>query len=324
MKILYSADLHIRVGQKNVPKEWQKNRFLMFFDKLKNIAVDQEAALIILGGDIFDRAPNLEELELYFSMITRLPVRTIIYDGNHEATKKGHTFLSNLKQATESINPLISVITEATQFKYLDAVLDIIPYTEIPKLKAKSHEFKELNSNIVCTHVRGNIPPHVLPEVDLDFFDRWDVVLAGDLHSYSNCQRNILYPGSPLTTSFHRKEVSTGVIIFDTNTLNHEWVELKLPQLIRKTVSSQEEIISTEFHHTIYEIEGSSVELADIDVKNDLVDKKLVKKDYTSTLILKDKTIAEELEIYLDKVRKFSKSEISKVIEVLIEEGQIE
>lgn len=324
MKILYSADLHIRVGQKNVPKDWQKNRFLMFFKQLRNIAEKQSVDLIILGGDIFDRAPNLEELELYFSLVTCLPVRAIIYDGNHEATKKGQTFLTNLKQATETINPLVSVITEVTEFKFLGEVIDIVPYTEIPKIKNKTHNFDNLNSKVMCTHVRGSIPPHVEPEIDLELLDRWEVVLAGDLHSYSNSQRNILYPGSPLTTTFHRKEVKTGVIVFNTKDLSHEWVSLQLPQLIRKTVSSAEEIIATEFHHTIYEIEGSSVELADIDVKNGLVDKKLVKKDYTSTLVLKDKTIAEELQIYLKKVRKFSDSEISRVVEVLIEEGSIE
>jgi len=53
--------------------------------------------------------------------------------------------------------------------------------------------------------------PHVKPEVDLDRFEDFPVVFAGDLHAHSNTQRNIVYPGSPMTTSFHRKEVSDRV-----------------------------------------------------------------------------------------------------------------
>ena len=56
------------------------------------------------------------------------------------------------------------------------------------------------------THVRGEIPPHVKPEVDLDMFEDFPVVFAGDLHAHSNTQRNIVYPGSPMTTSFHRSK----------------------------------------------------------------------------------------------------------------------
>ena len=59
------------------------------------------------------------------------------------------------------------------------------------------------------THVRGEIPPHVKPEVDLDRFEDFPVVFAGDLHAHSNTQRNIVYPRSPMTTSFHRTEVQT-------------------------------------------------------------------------------------------------------------------
>ena len=65
------------------------------------------------------------------------------------------------------------------------------------------------------THVRGEIPPHVTPEVDLDRFNDFPVVYAGDLHSHSNTQRNIVYPGSPMTTSFHRDVVKTGYLLID-------------------------------------------------------------------------------------------------------------
>jgi hypothetical protein len=31
MKILFTADLHIRIGQKNIPKEWAINQYRIMF-----------------------------------------------------------------------------------------------------------------------------------------------------------------------------------------------------------------------------------------------------------------------------------------------------
>ena len=73
MKILFSADHHIKLGQKSVPIEWQKNRYKMLFSKLNSIPCD----LQIVGGDIFDRMPTIEELEL-FMQIFRDSIRNCV------------------------------------------------------------------------------------------------------------------------------------------------------------------------------------------------------------------------------------------------------
>ena len=54
---------------------------------------------------------------------------------------------------------------------------------------------KFISTAPLFTHVRGEIPPHVKPEVDLDRFEDFPIVFAGDLHAHSNSQRNIVYPG---------------------------------------------------------------------------------------------------------------------------------
>ena len=149
------------------------------------------------------------------------------------------------------------------------------------------------------THVRGEIPPHVKPEVDLDRFEDFPVVFAGDLHAHSNTQRNIVYPGSPMTTSFHRNEVQTGYLLINPSDWSWRWDPFDLPQLLRKTVSDPSEMTPTDYHHTIYEIEGDIQELAN--VKNsELLDKKVVKRSSEATLVMnKEMTIQEELVEYL-------------------------
>jgi hypothetical protein len=165
------------------------------------------------------------------------------------------------------------------------------------------------------THVRGEIPPHVTPEVDLDRFNDFPVVFAGDLHSHSNTQRNIVYPGSPMTTSFHRKVVETGYLIIDTETNKWDWSKFELPQLLRKTVDNTDDMIQTEFHHTIYEIEGDVADLAG--VKNsELLDKKVVKRSSESTLNLKDLTMEEELAEYLSAILNLNDEKIQQIMGV--------
>jgi hypothetical protein len=308
MKILFSADWHLKLGTKNIPDEWAINRYNILFNRLHEL--ESEAYIHIIGGDLFDRLPNMGELELYFKYISGCKTKTIIYPGNHEALKKDTTFLTHLKEATFAINPLVTIHDD--YFSFLN--VDIIPYNKLKEFEKNPIDFQ---GNILCTHVRGEIPPHVKPEVPLELFDRWKIVLAGDLHSYSNSQRNILYPGSPVTTSFHRSLVDTGVIFLDTDTLKHEWVKLEVPQLIRKTIKAGEEMVADPYHHVIYEVEGDMDELSNIS-DHELLDKKVVKRDTDVALILEpEMTLAQEVEEYLRYILQVSDESVEKALQVL-------
>lgn len=305
--ILFTADIHIKIGQKNVPVDWALNRYKMYIDQLSK--AEQEASLHIVGGDIFDKSPNLQELSVYFDMVAKASIPTIIYPGNHESTKKLETFFTVLKQATKSINPLVEVIDEIKEYK----TFSILPYN---KLHEKG-SIESLNKNLALfTHVRGEIPPHVKPEVDLERFREFPIVYAGDLHSHSNCQRNIVYPGSPMTTSFHRNRVETGYLLIEENNLTEwSWRRFALPQLIRKTVTSTEDMLPTDFDHTIYEVEGDLQQLSAVE-NSELLDKKIVKRSTEVTLKLADKTLPEELDAYLEEVLELPKNTRELALEV--------
>lgn len=311
MRKLLIADVHIKLGQKNVPREWALNRYDMFFDQVAK--VEKEVDEIIIPGDLFDRMPTLDELALYFKFVTQRTKRTIISTGNHEATKKGKSFFTELKGVTERLNPHVEIV--------VDGILEeddyyVVPY-EFIKNKAL---WQSLASKYVFTHVRGEIPPHVKPEIELEWLDKFPIVFAGDLHSHSNSQRNIVYPGSPMTTSFHRNEVSTGYIIIEDD-WTWKWEPFDLPQLIRKTVSDPSEMVPTDFHHTIYELEGNIKDLSGVG-NSELLDKKLVKRSSDTALVLDKKmTISEELTEYLRYIQELSDSEIDGIMEVFNEYG---
>lgn len=304
--ILFTADIHIKLGQKNVPRAWAKARYTEFFTQCAEISKDSE--LHVVGGDIFDRMPTLEEVELYFEFVSSCIVPTLIFDGNHEATRKHHTFLTALKEVTTMVNPLVEIVDSVTEYSWGT----ILPYCELHK----KNVIEGLNkTKPLFTHVRGEVPPHVKPEVDLSRFKDFPIVFAGDLHAHSNSQLNIVYPGSPMTTSFHRSEVNTGFLLIDPNDITkYCWGEFELPQLLRKTVTAQEDMVSTDYHHTIYEIEGDLTELAG--VKNvELLDKKVVKRSSEASLILDgDMTITEELYEYLLYILELSPEKASSIV----------
>jgi len=307
--ILFTADWHIKLGQKNVPVSWSLNRYKMFFEQVHSL--EQMCNMHIIGGDLFDRLPNMEELELYFSFVRNVKIPTLIFDGNHEATKKNKTFFTQLAQVTRDINPLVNVQT----ISYVDKEMGftVLPYCELHK----KNIFDTLPKGYpLFTHVRGEIPPHVKPEVDLELFEDFPVVFAGDLHAHSNTQRNIVYPGSPMTTSFHRNEVSTGYLLINEEDWSWIWEPFDLPQLIRKTVTDTKDMVATDFHHTIYEIQGDMQDLADVQ-NTELLDKKVVKRNSEATLILeKSMTIQEELSDYLSYVLEIEEAKVPDIIGV--------
>jgi len=305
------ADIHIKLGQKNVPKEWAINRYEMFFNQVTEL--EKEVDMLVIPGDIFDRMPTLEELTLYFQFIAQRKKKTIISTGNHEATKKGKSFFTELKGVTERLNPLVEVVVD---YIYDNGDFYVVPY-EYVKNKAT---WDGLENRPVFTHVRGEIPPHVKPEIPLEWLDKFPVVFAGDLHSHSNTQRNIVYPGSPMTTSFHRNEVDTGYLVVNPD-WTWKWKTFDLPQLLRKTVSDPSEMVSTDFHHTIYELEGSIKDLSKIE-NSDLLDKKLVKRSSDTTLVLDKKmSLSDELVEYLRYIQELPEKEIEKIMEVFNEYG---
>lgn len=310
MNILFIADIHIKLGQKNVPVTWARNRFELFIKQLQKM--QEQAQQVIVGGDIFDKLPNTEEMELYFDLVASFTKPTIIYSGNHEAIKKDTTFLTHLKRATSKLNPLVVVIDDY----YSDKNIDIIPYNRIKDF-VDNFDKQTFSNRILCTHVRGEIPPHVKPEIPLELLDGWQVVLAGDLHSYENCQRNILYPGSPYTTSFHRNPVKTGAILLCCETLTHKWLEFELPQLLKVTVQAGSETTATDFDHTIYEIEGDMQQLGNLE-DSELIASKVIKRDTDSALILAPQmSLNEEVREYLTYILELPDQTVERVLKEL-------
>ena len=92
------------------------------------------------------------------------------------------------------------------------------------------------------------------------------------------------------------------------------WDAFELPQLIRKTVSSTEDMVPTDWHHTIYEIEGDMQELANVE-NSSLLDKKVIKRSTEATLVMdKEMSIQDELVEYLTYILEIPQPKIPEIV----------
>ena len=301
-KILCSADWHIILHKKKVPYEWQVNRFKQMFRKL--IALEQSCDVHIIAGDIFDKKPEPDEICLFLSYINSVTIPTYIIPGNHDATRKGESFFEYFTQENAIKNENVHVFTRNGRASVGSTSFQFFPYGEMQMDNLPDY----VEDDIMVTHIRGEVPPHITPEYDFSRLRSWGLVLLGDLHfNHRYGDTNCYYPGSPLNTTFDRDDKREyGVDIYDvidSRNYTREFYDLKLPKLLRKTISVGEEMIPDPINHVMYEVKGSLDELAKIE-NSELLDKKMVEKPAEeSTLDLKGKTTYEELEIYLNYIK---------------------
>lgn len=307
MKLLFLADIHIKDKHKGVPSEWLEERWQVFLDEFER--VQKKADYCILGGDIFDTAnPTPIETRRYFELVQACNIPTVITTGNHEQKTKKYNILEDYASTTIAVNPLVSVVTKPeTIFG-----VDILPYQYINEPRN--------TSKILVTHVRGEIPPHVKPEVDLDIFKEYTLVLAGDLHAHSNSQRNIMYPGSPYTTSFHRSPVhgENGALLVDLENLSDvKFIDFQLPQLLRYTIKSVDEVVPEDVDFIQWELEGEMSEVANI--KDTSIRKKPKVKQTEARLNLTEALdIVSELDMYFDQIEQLNEKDKQRVINTYV------
>jgi DNA repair exonuclease SbcCD nuclease subunit len=312
MKILNSADWHILLHKKKVPYKWQVNRFKTMFRKL--LALEHQCDVHIISGDVFDKKPEADEVCLFLSYINSVTKPTFIIPGNHEATKKGNSFLEYFGQENAIKNKNVRIITENKRVQVNSAIFQFFPYGEM-QLDNLPKYFED---DILVTHIRGEVPPHITAEYDFEKLRPWKLILLGDLHFAHKYQDYpAYYPGSPLNVTFDRddkRKYGVNIItkFYEDFTYKVDFVDLELPKLLRKTISVKDNLKKDDFNHVVYEVTGSIDELSKIE-NSELLDKKIASQPVeNSKLDLKNKSLFEELELYLNFIKIKNTEEILK------------
>jgi len=200
-------------------------------DRIKRLAkllAEKSYTSVVLAGDLFDKArPTLEEQKAMQHFINTIADVSDVYiiSGNHEA---------------------VNTTTHKTTFDYI--TLSNCTYVTFEELILEGHpvllagwshkgklKYGTVKSKVCVSHIRSALPPHITAEMQMDFTDKFDLVLLGDIHDKYSPKDNVHYTNSPYAISFSSASPSGSYIEFDPKTLDWQYVDTSLPQKVKLT-----------------------------------------------------------------------------------------
>lgn len=258
MKIVHCSDLHLGKrfsGNKDyVKKRYMDffNAFAVFVDRVEEIKPD----VCLIAGDIFDKReinPDiLSKTEYLFKKLKGSVKKDIIaIEGNHDNSRiLEESWLEYLQE--QNILKVFYYNKDFEEKNYLK-IDDINFYPvgypgfmideALTKLSEKLNP-QEKNIVIVHTGISGSINtlPGLVSTSILDLFkDKAIYIAGGHIHSFTTYPKEKPYffvSGSlEFSNVQNEKSDKKGFILFDTDTLNYEFIELEHRKRIKKDFS---------------------------------------------------------------------------------------
>ncbi|WP_338978369.1 exonuclease SbcCD subunit D [Fusobacterium polymorphum] len=288
MKIVHCSDLHL--GKKlSGTKDYVTKRYMDFFnafatfvDKVEEIKPD----VCLIAGDIFDKKEiNPDILSKTESLFKRLRDNVkndiIAIEGNHDNSRiLEESWLEYLQE--QNILKVFYYNKDFDEKNYLK-IDDINFYPvgypgfmideALTKLSEKLNP-QEKNIVIVHTGISGstNTLPGLVSTSILDLFkDKAIYIAGGHIHSFTTYPKEKPYffvSGSlEFSNVQNEKSDKKGFILFDTDTLNYEFIELEHRKRIKKDFSyTNFSNLENEFENFVKELNLTGEEILVISV----------------------------------------------------------
>lgn len=288
MKIVHCSDLHL--GKRfSGNKDYVKKRYMDFFnafatfvDKVEEIKPD----VCLIAGDIFDKKeinPDiLSKTEYLFKRLRDNVKKDIIaIEGNHDNSRiLEESWLEYLQE--QNILKVFYYNKDFEEKNYLK-IDDINFYPvgypgfmideALTKLSEKLNP-QEKNIVIVHTGISGstNTLPGLVSTSILDLFkDKTIYIAGGHIHSFTTYPKEKPYffvSGSlEFSNVQNEKSDKKGFILFDTDTLNYEFIELEHRKRIKKDFSySNFSNLENEFENFVKELNLTGEEILVISI----------------------------------------------------------
>ena len=288
MKIVHCSDLHL--GKRfSGNKDYVKKRYMDFFnafatfiDKVEEIKPD----VCLIAGDIFDKKeinPDiLSKTEYLFKKLKDSVKKDIIaIEGNHDNSRiLEESWLEYLQE--QNILKVFYYNKDFEEKNYLkidDINFYPVGYPGFMIDEALTKLSKKLNpqeKNIVVVHtgISGSTDtlPGLVSTSILDLFkDKAIYIAGGHIHSFTTYPKEKPYffvSGSlEFSNVQNEKSDKKGFILFDTNTLNYEFIELEHRKRIKKDFSySNFSNLENEFENFVKELNLTGEEILVISV----------------------------------------------------------
>lgn len=237
MKIMHLADLHLG---KSILEQSLIEDQKYILDKIVNIVKNNEIDVVLVVGDVYDKAiPNVEAVKLFsefLSKLYKLSVKVFVISGNHDSKDRlsfgNELFIDNdvyiegifdgelksyqLEDEFGKVNIYMLPFVKPADVRryypdnvttsYHDAVKCIVDNT---KLDSKDrniimvHQFVTASGVDIIRSESESISLGGIDNVDVSLFDCFDYVAMGHVHGPQRLIRDVVrYAGSPLKYSF--------------------------------------------------------------------------------------------------------------------------
>ena len=288
MKIVHCSDLHL--GKRfSGNKDYVKKRYMDFFnafatfvDKVEEIKPD----VCLIAGDIFDKReinPDiLSKTEYLFKRLKNNVKKEIIaIEGNHDNSRiLEESWLEYLQE--QNILKVFYYNRDFDEKNYLK--IDDINFYPVgypgfminEALTKLSEKLNPQEKNIVLVHtgISGstNTLPGLVSTSILDLFkDKAIYIAGGHIHSFTTYPKEKPYffvSGSlEFSNIQNEKSDKKGFILFDTDTLNYEFIELEHRKRIKKDFSyTNFSNLENEFENFVKELSLTGEEILVISV----------------------------------------------------------
>ena len=288
MKIVHCSDLHL--GKRfSGNKDYVKKRYMDFFnafatfiDKVEEIKPD----VCLIAGDIFDKKeinPDiLSKTEYLFKKLRDNVKKDIIaIEGNHDNSRiLEESWLEYLQE--QNILKVFYYNKDFEEKNYLK--IDDINFYPVgypgfmidEALTKLSEKLNPQEKNIVVVHtgISGstNTLPGLVSTSILDLFkDKAIYIAGGHIHSFTTYPKEKPYffvSGSlEFSNIQNEKSDKKGFILFDTDTLNYEFIELEHRKRIKKDFSyTNFSNLEDEFENFVKELNLTGEEILVISV----------------------------------------------------------
>ncbi|WP_418125353.1 metallophosphoesterase family protein [Fusobacterium nucleatum] len=303
MKIVHCSDLHL--GKRfSGNKDYVKKRYMDFFnafatfiDKVEEIKPD----VCLIAGDIFDKKeinPDiLSKTEYLFKKLRDNVKKDIIaIEGNHDNSRLlEESWLEYLQE--QNILKVFYYNKDFEEKNYLK--IDDINFYPVgypgfmidEALTKLSEKLNPQEKNIVVVHtgISGStdtLPGLVSTSILNLFKDKAIYIAGGHIHSFTTYPKEKPYffvSGSlEFSNVQNEKSDKKGFILFDTDTLNYEFIELEHRKRIKKDFSyTNFSNLENEFENFVKELNLTGEEILVISVS-------LNNNDYINTESLED------------------------------------
>lgn len=240
MKIAHISDIHFRGSQRH---EEYRIVCKQLFYSLKVKKPD----LVVCTGDIFHTktsglTPEIIDLLCWFFKELASKYKLVMILGNHDGNLTNLSRQDSISPIIDAINsPNIKLLKQSQAYWFDDTTL-FHAYSCFDKehWHLLDEEIKSLNTENIttialfhgsvagCTMDNGMISDH--GEIDLKFFDHYDIGLLGDIHKRQGFRTNkramqtIAYPGSLIQQNFG-EELEKGYLLWEIKDKQVEFVE---------------------------------------------------------------------------------------------------